>query len=127
MSACQWAGCPNAALSTEAPYCTEHIDHVTAIMRQSTRLMEERRAQQRPALQPAGHSSLWSKKGRWVPWLLLLVWLGLTAIQPMLLLWWLIFMPMAWIGHHFGMNNTGKGGRNPSSYAVGHPHLTQQS
>jgi hypothetical protein len=119
MNTCKWGGCSNAALAPEAPFCSEHIDAVTAVVNESTRLMNERTAQQRKALVPASHITLWSRPGRWVPWVLFLIWLGLTALQPMLLLWWLIFVPIAWIGHQFGMNNTGKGGRD--SYAVGQP------
>ena len=58
------------------------------------------------------------KPGRWIPWILFLVWIGLTAWAG-ILVWWLVFVPIAAIGHHFGMNNTGKGGRD--SYVVGQP------
>ena len=59
------------------------------------------------------------KPGRWIPWVLFAIWFALTALVPVLLLWWLVFVPIAAIGHHFGMNNTGKGGRD--SYVVGQP------
>jgi hypothetical protein len=49
------------------------------------------------------------RPGVWVPWILFVIWLVMTAWYPTMLLWWFGFMPIAFLGWHFGMNNTGKG------------------
>ena len=43
------------------------------------------------------------KPGRWVPPILFLIWLAITAVFPTMLLWCFIFVPVALVGWHFGM------------------------
>jgi hypothetical protein len=76
---------------------------ITVGQRHTDTQMAQRMAQLRPAPKPSRQR----RYGRWVPWILLLIWLTLTAFAGVvMLLWWLIFMPIAIIGHHFGMEQT---------------------
>lgn len=112
---CCWRGCSNPALpNPEMPlapkFCADHVDQgVKAILAETQRInvtVEHRQAVLDAPTLPLAH-----KPGRWVPWVLFAIWLGLTAIFPVMLLWWIIFVPIAIIGWHFGTASNGNNAR----------------
>jgi hypothetical protein len=106
---CQWQGCTNAALPNLPPgqgVCADHLDAATKYLEKFTRRLNVTITAQQHAIN-GPQLPLWRKPGRWVPWILFVVWLVMTVWYPTQMMWWFIFMPIAWIGWQFGMNHTG--------------------
>ena len=91
---CTWEGCHTVALPgcpNGAEFCAQHIDQGTQHILQLTQRIN------------ASTTPTWRKPGRWVPVVLFVLWLAATAYYPTMLLWWVIFIPIAAFGWHFGM------------------------